>query len=598
MVLKLDGDLEYQGFHVILEIGEEGKRPAIAIEAALPANQTLRDRLREHWLEQYRSVGISTRIKPKRIINYNYREWIRECQRSGEQLQMQFSTWLNTEEFSPLEKRLRSELARNDDIRFHIQTRDRDIPKLPWHLWDFFQHYPHAEVAFSSPEFERQRERKREHSLIPKLRVYPVQKLRILAILGHAEGIEIERDRQLLESLPNAETVFLVEPKHQAINDTLWEQHWDIIFFAGHSQTEGEKGRIYLNPQDSLTIDELWYALRKAVDKGLKLALFNSCDGLGLVQQLNDLFIPHTIVMRELVPDRVAQEFLKYFLGAFSRGKSFYLSVREARERLQGIESEFPCASWLPVIYQHPDEVPLSWQKEGRKPKKTIAIDFPRLKIASTILCLFGLAWMGWYLGSPHLSKIANNRGFKHYHGKVWRLAQERWELAVKLDPNNAVALYNQAYHCEDVGDLNCAREKYRRSAQLGMAAAHSRLGQMYIREEKYADAIALLWQGLELAEIDPVRYALEKNLGWARLKQGRYQEAKEHLEKAIALDGDRAAAHCLFAELKETLEDPQAALHLWEICQNLARIPEDDMWLGIARSRVQSANEEKRDLY
>ncbi len=49
VVLKLDGDLEYQGFHVILEIGEEGKRPAIAIEAALPANQTLRDRLREHW---------------------------------------------------------------------------------------------------------------------------------------------------------------------------------------------------------------------------------------------------------------------------------------------------------------------------------------------------------------------------------------------------------------------------------------------------------------------------------------------------------------------------------------------------------------------
>lgn len=91
-----------------------------------------------------------------------------------------------------------------------------------------------------------------------------------------------------------------------------------------------------------MTIEQLKYALKKAVVGGLNIAIFNSCDGLGLAQQLADLQIPQIIVMREPVPDRVAQAFLKYFLAAFAQGQSFYLAVREARERLQGLEDRFP----------------------------------------------------------------------------------------------------------------------------------------------------------------------------------------------------------------------------------------------------------------
>ncbi len=59
------------------------------------------------------------------------------------------------------------------------------------------------------------------------------------------------------------------------------------------------------------------------------------------------------IVMRELVPDFVAQTFLKDLLTALASGKPFYLAAREARERLQGLEGQFTCASWLPVICQN-----------------------------------------------------------------------------------------------------------------------------------------------------------------------------------------------------------------------------------------------------
>ena len=65
--------------------------------------------------------------------------------------------------------------------------------------------------------------------------------------------------------------------------------------------------------------------------------------------------------MREPIPDNVAHEFLKSFLEAFARGESFYLAVREAREKLQGLEDRYPCATWLPVICQNPAELPPTW---------------------------------------------------------------------------------------------------------------------------------------------------------------------------------------------------------------------------------------------
>ncbi|MGK7914779.1 MAG: substrate-binding domain-containing protein, partial [Prochloraceae cyanobacterium] len=140
-----------------------------------------------------------------------------------------------------------------------------------------------------------------------------------------------------------------------------WEQPWDILFFAGHSRSEGQRGRIYINQNDSLSIEEISSALKKVIEGGLQLAIFNSCDGLGLANELEKLHIPQTIVMREAVPDRVAQKFLTYFLPSFAQGATLYQAVRWARERLKGLESEIPGASWLPVICQNPAVVPPTW---------------------------------------------------------------------------------------------------------------------------------------------------------------------------------------------------------------------------------------------
>lgn len=39
-----------------------------------------------------------------------------------------------------------------------------------------------------------------------------------------------------------------------------------------------------------------------------------------------------------------------------------YAAVREARERLEKLEGDYPCATWLPVICQNPSEEPTTWQ--------------------------------------------------------------------------------------------------------------------------------------------------------------------------------------------------------------------------------------------
>jgi hypothetical protein len=106
-----------------------------------------------------------------------------------------------------------------------------------------------------------------------------------------------------------------------------------------------------------LSIHNRQYALKRSIETGLKLVILNSCDSLELAAELISIQLPQAIVMREPVPDIIAQQFLKNFLTAFASGLPLYRAVRSAREQLQGLEDDYPCASWLPVICQNPAEI-------------------------------------------------------------------------------------------------------------------------------------------------------------------------------------------------------------------------------------------------
>ena len=195
--------------------------------------------------------------------------------------------------------------------------------------------------------------------------------MKILAILGQGTDIDRDADKQILDKLAGkagAEITWKEQPQTSELNEQLWQQGWDILFFAGHSGTseEGKRGEIQLNDRERLTIADLRFALKKAIAQGLQLAIFNSCDGLGLAHQLAtepDLYLSRAIVMREKVPDRVSPKFLQYFLSAYIRGESLNGAVVETRQKLHGWEQDYPCASWLPVVCQNPTVRSPTWQE-------------------------------------------------------------------------------------------------------------------------------------------------------------------------------------------------------------------------------------------
>ena len=391
VVLRLDGNLTDQGFRVMAEIGPEGDRPHSEVQGRLPASPSLLQALRQ-WQRDYRDLKFATRIRPRDIQYKGSIHFIDDCKTSAQRLDDRLRTWLNHDDFRPIDQRLRECLNPGDHIRILLRSDERTLWQLPWHLWPLLERYPQAEVVFSGATL---------HPPIGRP-THPQATVKILAILGHHDGIDVERDRQQLFSLPNADVTLLVEPQREQLNDQLWDQHWDILFFAGHSRTHQTqmdqnptsqtskdrnpadqqqadqnqadpnqsspaqlsqaKGFIDINSDDSLSLAELSYGVKRAIAQGLQLAIFNSCDGLGLVAELATLNLPQAIVMREPIPDAVAQQFLTHFLSAFAQGHSLHLAEREARERLQVLEKDFPCASWLPLLYQNAATRPLTWQ--------------------------------------------------------------------------------------------------------------------------------------------------------------------------------------------------------------------------------------------
>lgn len=356
VVLKLDGDFN-RGFGVSLEIGEDGKRADIELsdnQLRLPQYPKLPS-IYQEWSISYHSLdGHRIKIKKGQISNVKFTSLKKDCQAKADSIKLNFTTWLKADSFQTIKEKCLIHLSPQDEIRFIIRNNETQLRKLPWHLWDLFDNYPSAEIGFSS--FSAQN----------FSRIYHDQ-VRILIVLGNSEGINVSDDEQLLkEYCQDAELVVLSEPSQLELNEYIWDKKgWDIFFFSGHSRTESSHGRIYINKTESLTIGELKEGLKTAVTSGLQLAFFNSCDGLGIATELESLHIPQVIVMREPVPDKVANRFLKYFFQEFTGGKSLYQSVNIARKKLQGLENKYPCASWLPVIVQNLLEIPPTWQSLG-----------------------------------------------------------------------------------------------------------------------------------------------------------------------------------------------------------------------------------------
>ncbi len=360
------GSLEIGFSNILATVYEQGELLEEIVTGSLPPNQELAKKYQEwQWLYQDFIVQQGMFLNDSESINFHFRilEFSESTIERGNQesaielaayLIELINKWLNSIEFRPIDKALRTHINTKDEVVFVIQTDNDILRKLPWHEWDFFKNYPKAEVVLSAPDFVSKIKR----------RSLTAGKVRILAIIGDCTNIDPEADLNTLRNNQEVELVDIFQPSRKQICDRLRDkQGWDIVLYAGHSKSNAEKGWISINAIAKLEISELNSALEVAIENGLQLAIFNSCQGLGLVPQLEKLGIPQIIVMREQVQNQVAQDFLAEFITSFSSGKSFYLAVREARSRLKDIEDKCYCASWLPVVCQHWSIKPLTWEE-------------------------------------------------------------------------------------------------------------------------------------------------------------------------------------------------------------------------------------------
>jgi branched-chain amino acid transport system substrate-binding protein len=348
------GDFD-QGFPVTLTIRENGKicgrevKGRLAIAPKIIDGYNTWQRLYYSWGESYR--WWRRKIDAPTVIGTNSSSDDKqaEAEASARNFEIAFNNWLDNSSLQKITRQLLHTVGEDQDVSFIVQTDNQELQKLPWEQWNFLQeYYNHAEVALGTAS------RSPAEALSGRVK--------ILVILGSDENIEIETDGNIIQNnFPNAELVLLQKPDSSEFRNTLRSQPWNIIFFAGHSSTrpEGNDGIIWLNDNEYLSPAQLRISLIQAARNGLKLAIFNSCDGLGLARQLDSLEIPHIIVMREPIHDRVAQMFLNAFLTEFTKGAALHEAVREARDQLKLLENDSPKASWLPVIFQNPEEPPL-----------------------------------------------------------------------------------------------------------------------------------------------------------------------------------------------------------------------------------------------
>lgn len=365
VIIRLgEGQLETGFNSVNIEFKQDGKTKW-EDRASLDPAPELRDLLNQ-WQLLYPAVLNLSQPDPNRSVIFDDLTITNISSRDLKELNHNFrksiDNWLDRGNFARIGNVLRIELNPQDRIIIAIVTDQQNIWQLPWHFWNLFTSYPHAVEVFCKPRFTN----------VVEIQPQQKGKVNILGLFGQDPALDL--NPQFLETLPQTHAQILTTTSAYQIADLLTKSHlWDIFIFNGHGETiENDAlylnaGIIYLDNQTPLEISRLKIEVEQAVKRGLKIAVFNCCRGLGLAAQLSDVNLPYMIVMREKIPDQVAQQFLVDLLTQYSQGDSFPEAFRYARQRLVLAAGGFAqFADWLPVLFHNRLSQHVTWQDLAR----------------------------------------------------------------------------------------------------------------------------------------------------------------------------------------------------------------------------------------
>lgn len=219
------------------------------------------------------------------------------------------------------------------------------------------------------------------------------------------------------------------------------------------------------------------------------------------------------------------------------------------------------------------------------------------------------------YLHLPKIAGVYYERGKKQadvdkgWNSKELASAESNFKRAIAINPGYSQAHYNLGRLYERRQDLNEARTHYKIAMQGGSVRARVKLARLYLLDEKEPSsantAVALLIEGS--VDVDSAteqdQYSWHKTLSWARIKQGRYDEAFEELETAKQLreqvkwkDRVPREPECLMASILEGQGKQKEANSQWQECKELASkfLPDEDIWITIIQQRSKKLKGER----
>jgi Tfp pilus assembly protein PilF len=225
--------------------------------------------------------------------------------------------------------------------------------------------------------------------------------------------------------------------------------------------------------------------------------------------------------------------------------------------------------------------------------------------IGGLAIAVLTVGLVGSRLVLPGIARNYTQKGLEQFNSGDRKNAENNYQWAIRLDPNNPKAHLYLGVLYEATQQLDQAQMQYEFAVRQDEYTAANNLARLYILKQQSGRAEGLLMNALQLEQkFDPAtkeetRYAILKNLGWAKLEQGDYPNAGDYLQKAIALkdganfDENLAAPHCLLAQVYEKQGEPQEANAEWGNCLIFADSsnPDENKWSITAQQKVDQAD-------
>jgi len=361
------------------------------------------------------------------------RDWKNIAEEAKEDLLQTFERWLGGAELLEIRQRIYREIARKNSqnqktggncVDLLIACNCLELVRLPWEGWKIAP----KEESLAPIHISRTPINAENEAILVKNS--PRRgKPRILAVLADTSELDLQKDREAVQSLKKVADVNWFkrqegengeEFKQRFIEQLVDDRGWDVLIFAGHSnETERTGGRLELASDAIVSMSEIEEELIQARNQGLQVAIFNSCCGLSIAETLIEWGLSQVVVMREKSHDSVNHVFLNRLCQSLAEYKDIQKAVQDACNYLKSEKNAYPSAYLIPSLFRHPASgtelfriEPLGWRRWWRdwQPSRKEAIALSTFLLLSAMFPVHNLLSDFRYLTQAFYRDVTNQK--------------------------------------------------------------------------------------------------------------------------------------------------------------------------------------------